>query len=220
MSIRGFANGLSKMVQNATNAIVGSKIIPNMATGAYNKIVKPIGKAAFNTTLKTGAVASQAAAGVVDNSDTIKKVGKAVFNGAKTVGTEVGTGVIHEGSAFLQAGVNAAIGLGKGLEKMGLVKQVPLDKSLIGWKLTGTGKTALFAGAFAVNAVGASKDYLTEGRTGRNDGQLYRLTPQMVNPYEISQQMASSPSIGNAYANNAGATGDLVFALDNNNKHR
>lgn len=218
MSIRGFANGLSKMVQNATNAIVGSKIIPNMATGAYNKIVKPIGKAAFNTTLKTGAAATQAAAGVVQNQAKIKKVGKAVFNGTKTVGANVGMGIIHEGSAFAQAGINAAIGLGKGLEKMGLVKEVPLDKSLIGWKLTGTGKTALFAGAFAVNAVSSSKDYLTEGRTGRNDGQLYRLTPQMVNPYEISQQMASSPSIGNAYANNAGATGDLVFALDKLNK--
>ena len=216
MSISGIASGISNAIGKATSAIVNSKIIPNMAAGAY-KTASKIGKGIFNVGLKGTAATMNTTANVVqgvrNNQQTIKKVGKAVGNGTlRTVG-EVTKGVASEGITLAQAGVNAV----KMLPKLGLVKEVPLDKSLIGWQLTGRGKALLFGGAFLANGLRESKEYLTEGRTGRNDGQLHRLTPAMTNPYEISSQMAST-QMGQSFANNAGATGDLVFALDRLNK--
>ena len=57
------------------------------------------------------------------------------------------------------------------------------------------------------------KQYI-DSRQGQNDGQIYRPTPQISTPYQLSQQMAYS-SHGRSFADNAGATGDLVFALNN-----
>lgn len=216
MSIKGLAGGIANAIGKATNAIVNSKIIPNAAAGAY-RMASNIGKAVFNVGLKGTASTMNTTANVVqgvrNNKETIKKVGSAIFTGAtRTVG-EAAKFAGHEGITLAQAGVNAV----KMLPKLGLVKEVPLDKSLIGWKLTGRGKALLFGGALLVNGAKETKDYLSEGRTGRNDGQLHRLTPAMTNPYEIANQMAGT-QIGQSFANNAGATGDLVFALDRLNK--
>lgn len=218
INLNYIANGLSNLVNKGTKAIVNSKIIPNTAKGLYNT-AKPIGKAAFNVGLKTGATTLSTTANVVqgvrNNQNTIKKVGKAVFNGGKSAVKGVGTGIIHEGSAVLQAG-SAALDWVLD-ESHGIVKRVGMDKSLVGHLFTKKAVLGLTAGALLTNSVKSGANYLTEGRMGRNDGQLHRLTPAAVNPYEISSQMAGS-QMGASYADNAGATGDLTLALYNNNR--
>lgn len=216
MSIGSMASGFAKIIRDTTDAIVNSKIIPNIAAGTY-KTASKIGKAVFNVGLKGTAGASSAAAstvsGIRNHKQTINKIGKGIFDGTLRGVGEATKFAAHEGVTLAQAGVNAV----KMLPKLGIVKSVPLDKSLIGWKFTGRGKALMIGGALIAGSLGAGKDYLTEGRMGRNDGQLYKLTPQMTNPYEISSQMAGT-QIGQSFANNAGATGDLVFALDRLNK--
>ena len=207
MSVKSMSEGIYKFVRNSMDDIhdYAAKMVPK----AYNKVVKPIGKAAFDTSLKVGANTLETTANTVDhfrrNKDTYKKIGKSMLNTADNIAM----GTAREAGIWAQAGVNA---LG-GLKKLGLVEKTTLDKSMIGWKFTKRGKMAMTAGALLVGSVGATKDY-TESRVGRNDGQLYKPTPTMSNPYDLSSQMAYS-SIGQSYANNAGATGDLVFALNN-----
>ena len=207
MSIKSMSEGIYKFVRNSMDDIHDYAV--KMAPKAYNKVVKPVGKAAFDTSLKVGANTLETTANTVDhfrrNKDTYKKIGKSMLNTADNIAM----GTAREAGIWAQAGVNA---LG-GLKKLGLVEKTTLDKSMIGWKFTKRGKMAMTAGALLVGSVGATKDY-TESRIGRNDGQLYKPTPTMSNPYDLSSQMAHS-SIGQSYANNAGATGDLVFALNN-----
>lgn len=207
MSVKSMSEGIYKFVRNSMDDIHDYAV--KMAPKAYNKVVKPVGKAAFDTSLKVGANTLETTANTVDhfrrNKDTYKKIGKSMLNTADNIAM----GTAREAGIWAQAGVNA---LG-GLKKLGLVEKTTLDKSMIGWKFTKRGKAAMTAGALLVGSVGATKDY-TESRIGRNDGQLYKPTPTISNPYDLSSQMAYS-SIGQSYANNAGATGDLVFALNN-----
>lgn len=218
INLNYIANGLSNLVSKGVKAVTNSKIIPNTAKGVYNT-AKPVGKAAFNVGLKAGATGLSTTANVVsgirNNKGTIKKVGKAVFNGGKNAAIGVGTGVIHEGSAVLQAASTAVDFILD--ESHGIVKRVGMDKSLVGYKFTKKAMAGLTAGAILTGSVKSGANYLTEGRTGRNDGQLYRLTPTQSNPYELSSQMANS-QMGASYADNAGATGDLALALYNNNR--
>ena len=209
MSIRSWADDAYKFIRQGVDDVVSSRTIPEAINKGYDKIVRPIGKAGFNIGLKGTAKGLETTANTVDhfrrNKDTYKKIGKGILH----AGEEIGLGVAHEASTFAQAGVNA-VGM---LKKLKLVEPTSIDKSLIGWKFTGRGKLALTAGALAVGTATASKDYV-DSRVGRSDGQLYRPTPTMSNPYDLSSQMAHS-SMGHSYADNAGATGDLVFALNN-----
>ena len=93
------------------------------------------------------------------------------------------------------------------------LKKTPLDKSLIGRSFNKRGLALVAVGATAVQGGKATAQYVQD-RQGSNDGQLYRPTTQMSTPYQLSQQMATSPQ-GRSFADNAGATGDLVFALNN-----
>ena len=207
MSIKSMSEGIYKFVRNSMDDI--HDYATKMAPKAYNKVIKPVGKAAFDTTLKVGANTLEGTANTVDhfrrNKDTYKRIGK----GMVEFGKDVATGTAREAGIWAQAGLNV---LG-GAKKLGLIEKTTLDKSMIGWRFTKRGKAAMTAGALLVGSAGATKDY-TESRIGRNDGQLYRPTPTMSNAYDLSSQMAYS-SIGQSYANNAGATGDLVFALNN-----
>ena len=216
MALKSLIDGIGDLTSKAIKGVVDSQVIPNTAKGIYNKAVKPIGKALFDTTLKTGANTLEATANVVEgvrnNQDTIKKIGKGIWNGLKKTGTELGYGVVHEGSTALQAGATVLEWIAD--DSHGIMKSVGIDKSMIGKLFTGKAKTAIFAAGILGGTFTAGKDYLTEGRTGYNDGQLYRLTPTQTNPYQLSSQMASS-QMGHSYADNGGATGDLVFALNN-----
>ena len=207
MSIKSMSEGMYKFVRNSMDDIHDYAV--KNAPKVYNKVVKPIGKAGFDIGMKGTAKTLETTANTVDhfrrNKDTYKRIGKSMLNTADNIAM----GTAREAGIWAQAGANV---LG-GIKKMGLIERTTLDKSAIGWRFTKRGKLALTAGALAVGSVGATKDY-TESRIGRNDGQLYRPTPTMSNAYDLSSQMAHS-SIGQSYANNAGATGDLVFALNN-----
>lgn len=78
------------------------------------------------------------------------------------------------------------------------------DESLLGVKANWKGHALAIPAALAIGTPAAAREYLNM-RKGQNDGQLYTNAP--VNTY--------GPTMGHSYANNAGATGDLVFALHN-----
>lgn len=78
------------------------------------------------------------------------------------------------------------------------------DESLLGVKANWKGHALAVPAALAIGAPAAAREYL-DMRRGQNDGQLYTNAP--VNTY--------GQAMGHSYANNAGATGDLVFALHN-----
>ena len=212
MSVKSFSEGIYKFVRNSFDDIHKSNIIGKTTSKIYDKVVRPTGRAIGNTSLKVGANTLKTTADTVDhfrrNGDKYKRIGKGIMNFGEDTITEAARGA----SILGQAGLNVL----SGIEKMGLVERAPLSSSLIGWRATGKGRLALTAGALAIGAGTATKDY-AESRVGRNDGQLRRPTPAMSNPYDLANQMAYSQS-GQSYANNAGATGDLVFALDNLNK--
>ena len=207
MSVKSFAEGAYKFVRNSMDDIHDAVV--KGAPKLYNKILKPIGKAGFETTMKGTAAGLEATANTVDhfrrNGDNYKRIGKRMLE----FGEDTLTDAAREAGIWAQGMANLA----GGMEKLGLVERAPLTRSLIGWKMTGRGKLAFTAGAIAVGTVTGAKDHM-ESRIGTNDGQLYRPTPTMRNPYDLSSQMAYSQG-GQSYANNAGATGDLVFALNN-----
>lgn len=96
----------------------------------------------------------------------------------------------------------------KKLRHTGLFKRD--DTSLItGMKATGLGVGLISAGALMANTPRAGREFVSMYR-GSNDGMLYTNAP--VNTY--AQQMAGT-QVGHSYAYNAGATGDLLFALHN-----
>lgn len=72
------------------------------------------------------------------------------------------------------------------------------EGSLIGWRATKRGAALAIGGALVAGVPGATKEFI-QSRQGTN------IDTQPVTP---------APSIP-AYANNGGATGDLVFALNN-----
>ena len=168
----------------------------------HDKITRPVGKAAGNTALKAGAVGMSGAAETVDffrrNKDKIIS-GTKTFAGG--VGREVGT--------LTRAGFGAI----ELLERAHIIESTAgdLGKSLVGYKLTAGAKLGLLPIAALAMTPGAARDSL-ERRQGRNDGRTYSVTPSMTNPYEISQQIAYS-QMGQSFANNAGADGDLIRAI-------
>ena len=80
---------------------------------------------------------------------------------------------------------------------------------LLGAKATKLGVGVIFAGSLVSGVPKAAQDYMLMQK-GQNDGTVRTNAP--VNNY--AQQMANQ-RVGSSYANNAGATGDLVFALHN-----
>ena len=97
------------------------------------------------------------------------------------------------------------------IDRSPLVKEVGWGESLLKRQFTKPGVALVLGGGLAVGTAKASKDYLNS-RTGQHDGQIHRVTPTISNPYDLSSQMAYSP-IGQSFANNAGADGDLALAL-------
>ena len=92
-----------------------------------------------------------------------------------------------------------------GTKYLGLIKKT--DNNLLGYKATGLGQLALGTVALGAGVVDAGKEF-NASRMGRNVGTVKNAP---INSYAEDRQ----GTMGNAYANNAGATGDLVFALHN-----
>lgn len=119
----------------------------------------------------------------------------------------LGTALIPGGAATV-AGLGVA-GIGAGMVGIGAVGEVGrsmIEKTAEGsYKLSATA-TPLLVGTMAVKGIAEGVKAFEKGRMGVNDGTLVGPTPT----YQTQQSYAPS------YANNAGATGDLVFSMFNN----
>jgi hypothetical protein len=218
MSFNGFAKGFGKAITKIGDATADSiRNITNKGYAGdaveklYDKVVRPVGKKAFDTSLKVGASTLEDVANVVDHvrnhAGDYKRTGKAVLGFGKKVAGDA----VKEGNEL----VHAAYGAAELLERMHIITDTGGDfsKSLLGYKFTPGAKWGAVAIALGAGAVDSTKDYMTN-RTGRNDGRTYGVTPSMTNPYQLSQQVAYS-QMGQSFSNNAGADGDLIRALSN-----
>lgn len=210
MSFASFVNNLSDAINDGIRAVANSGVIGN-AVGKATRVGLNVGKAAGKAGFKVGTgtinTGLKGANFVKDHLDDFKEVGKAF--------ADMGKGVAQEANTIAQAGVAMGERVVKGIDKH-LLKPAPLTKSLIGRSANAKGIALIAAGSMAMQGARDTKQYVQD-RQGRNDGQLYRPTPSMSTPYQLSEQMAYS-SHGNSYADNAGATGDLVFALNNSRR--
>jgi len=174
------------------NATVGA--IGGAALGATVGIVG--GVAAMNP-VKTASVVGGAALGVAETA------GAGIIGGAEIAGAGI-IGFTTKGVAPLAvygAQKYASIGAGavKGIDKL-LLKDDLRESNLLGKKLNLAGKGLVYGSALMAGAKEAFNDF-NSNRMGQRDGQITRATPR-------------TPS----YANNAGATGDLVFAMNRNRR--
>lgn len=124
--------------------------------------------------------------------------GAAVGVGMATAGTALGVA----GLGAVMTGVKAAGQLGKSMVKVP-DKSISVGLNNIGeFKLNGTAGVIL-TGAMAYKGIAEGVKTFEKSRMGVNDGMLRTATPI------IPLQQNKTPS----YANNAGATGDLVFSM-------
>ena len=86
----------------------------------------------------------------------------------------------------------------------------PSEKSLLGYQLSGVGKGLVIGGALMMGAKDAAVEF-NNSRVGSNDGTVYNnlLQPKV----QANGQGNTWQSMQHNYLNNAGATGDLGFAL-------
>ena len=176
----------------------GIKAIDN--SGIINKTVK-VGSSG----LAKGYYGLKGAVG--SSKGFVKNHGDDVVNAAKTVGKTAA----YEAGTMGKAAVNATGKTAEFIDK-NFLKEAGIGESLIKRKVNKRGMALAFGGAVLAGSMESVPKYFNE-RQGTNDGQLYGVTPQMVNPYGVSQQMAYGSSIGQSFANNAGADGDLALAL-------
>ena len=196
MSFRSFVETISDTINDGIRNIAKSGTIPKVVgktTRVGLNTGKRVGKAGFIVGmfgLNTG----------LDAANFVKDNYKSIFNA-----------VTDEAGTFTRAAGGALE-----LFDRTFLKEAPLSKSLIGRSFNKKGLALMAGVALASGTTSATKDYI-QSRQGYNDGQIYRPTPQMSTPYMLSQQMAYSQH-GRSFADNAGATGDLVFAL-NDTRH-
>lgn len=125
----------------------------------------------------------------------IGAISTAIPGGASAVGL-IGAG----GAALAASGAEALGSVGKHMIKM--PKGALTLDNLNEIKMTGLGK-GLLGGAVLLGGVKDAYSYYEKSRMGVNDGMLRTATPTV--PIQKQQ----------SFDNNGGATGDLVFALNN-----
>ena len=200
MSFASFVSNLSDAVNDGIRAFANSGT-PARIVGKTTRLGlntgKAVGKVGFGLGMKGVNTVLGGANYIKDN---YKEIGKAVG--------KVGKEVISEANEYAQAGAGV-------LQKMDdwFLNDAPLTKSLIGKSFNKRGLALVATGATIMQG-GKDAAKTIQERQGRNDGRLYRPTPTMSTPYMLSEQMAYSQH-GRSFADNAGATGDLVFALNN-----
>ena len=173
---------------------------------------KRIGTNASQNILKTaiavgtGTIAAGTLADIDGNTDR----GKAMAVGA---GIGIASAAIPGATSVMAymgtAGAASLLGAAEGMSRLGSkFLKMPKNLSLANTdeiKLTTLGKGAVFGSAL-VEGVKDAANYFKRSRMGVNDGMLR--TPTPVVPIQRNDRQPS-------YANNGGATGDLVFALNN-----
>lgn len=199
MSFASFVTKLSDSINSGIRAVSNSGIIPNVV-GKTTRLGLNVGKAAGNAGFKVGMFGINSvlsgANSIIDNKDDIMK-GFKVF----------GNAAAEEAGTFTKA-----VGGFADYVDRHLLKPAPFSDSLVGRTFNKKGVALVGGISLAMGTGSATKEYLND-RQGYNDGQLYRPTPMQATPYQLSEQMAYS-SHGRSFAQNAGATGDLVFALN------
>lgn len=189
--VGGAALGANTPIQDgSTTSIIGGITGTALGLGAGVMATNP---------LQTASVLTKAGLGIGNAAFSVGMgIGKGATMGAGVLGygtaKYLGPLVANAGQREI-AKLNAIGNLGSKL-----IERAPFEKSLVGAKATWAGK-GLFAAASFAGGVHEAFDDFNRKHTGYNDGTLVRATPQM-------------PS----YANNAGATGDLVFALNRNRR--
>ena len=199
MSFASFVTKLSDSIDDGIRAITKSQIIPN-AVGKATRVGLNVGKIIGDKGFKVGMGALNTG---LDGANFIKDNYKEIGRGIKKVSSAIG----KEANEWAQAGMTA-------IDKFDKTFMTPTtwDRSIIGRKFNKKGLALVAVGATAMQGGRDVKQYLND-RQGSNDGQLYRPTTKISTPYQLSEQMAYS-SHGRSFADNAGATGDLVFALN------
>ena len=200
MSFASFVTKLGDAIGDGARSIAKSGIIPKMV-GKTTRFGLDVGKTVGNMAFKTGAFGINTG---LEGANFIKDHYDEIADAAKKFGKAVG----REGREWAHAGINAADFFDRTF-----LTEAPLSRSIFGKKFNKKGIALMAVGATAMQGGKDVKQYLDQ-RTGVNDGQLYRPTPMMSTPYQLSEQMAYSRH-GQSFADNAGATGDLVFALNN-----
>lgn len=200
MSFASFIDDISDAINSGIRAFAKSEIIPK-AVGKTTRIGLDVGKTVGNLGFKVGMTGLNKG---LDAANFIKDNHKEMADIGKKLGKAFGA----EAKELIHAGIGMA---GKFDETF--LTDATLDRSILGRKFNKKGLALVAVGATAMQGGREVKQYVNE-RQGTNDGQLYRSTPMMSTPYQLSEQMAYS-SHGRSFADNAGATGDLVFALNN-----
>lgn len=208
----GLLNRLSKLgpvIGRVVDASTKSVISP-----VFGKAGEVLGKS-LNV---VGAIGSEAVNGL--SSLNYRQIGKNIKNTGKSISASVGEAALdevdHIGKGFslfskqlLGDAPLTTNYLGPDSRVTKLAKKTALlkrDESsiLLGVKATGLGTALAFPAALAAGTPKAANAFVDMYK-GSNDGQLYTNAP--INTY--------GKALGNSYADNAGATGDLVFALHN-----
>lgn len=187
--------GKTAAVGAGIGAATGALAIP--AAGAAVGAVYGTGRMAVKAA--TSGVARKAGAGILSG---IGGIGSAIYSGAtgsilpgQGIGSRVVSSMANPVGRYAGAAKNTLSKFATFTEKNHLM---PNAKS--GFKLTGLGATVIAGGAI-VGAVKRGVDTSNTIRQGQRDGMVHTATPR-------------TPS----YANNAGATGDLAFALHANRR--
>lgn len=217
----GLSKGIGKIANSLNNLVMGlanskaTRTIVGGAGRAINRSAEPLAGVA------EGAIkGAQKAAGAVTNKETYQKIGKAVEKGTGKVtknvltdpdaykqigkvpfGNSKGTPILAANKTLfaddmqrrLQTSLNTVAGVSSGLVKSGGENLLPF-----GMKATGLGVVAATTFQVGAGTPQAVKQW-NKNRQGSN--------------YD-SQPVTSAPKVP-AYAQNGGATGDLVFALNN-----
>lgn len=134
---------------------------------------------------------------VLTNDESYKHIGKVGVSFRGNLIDEIGTHTRGVGNFLYNVGAGFDVPFTKGKIKTPALLKASED-SLIGIKATGFGTTLAIGGAAIAGVPRAAKTY-AEDRQGQSDGQSVGNAPAPYVP---------------AYQQNAGATGDLVFALN------
>lgn len=200
--------GLAKGVGKATG--LAAKGTGFMTAGYGSSIIKNAMKSPVKTAITLGAAgaAGYMVADMDKHPNPSAVVGSAML-GTAAVSAIPGASTVGLMGAGAMVGAAAGVGglaMGLGQASIKLPKE-PLSFSNMGeLKFSAVGK-GLVLGSALYEGVGRAANKFVQGRMGTNDGMMRTSTPT------IPQTSSSgTPS----YANNGGATGDLVFSLYNN----
>lgn len=208
----GFWKGLGKAAMGAAEATGGTLIGASRLAGELP---------ARNIMKSPGKVAAALGVGAASGALIADTAGEDPKKGAMAMGTAAGVGAGYLGAAgaittlgsgvagMAVGGIGAVGALGGKMIKMP-GKDVKLGLDNLGEiKMSKFGVGVLGAGILLSSGAKAYKT-LEKSRMGTNDGMLRSATPVMPQPQQELNGRQTS------YANNASATGDLVFALRNN----